>query len=452
MRNALIGLGAVAFILGGVSTVGPVVTMVVVVITWVLAGAWRRPLLTGYIWWIAVAIVPTWIGVGLANSQFVLGSVIAVALLPGAMAAAGPRLRLTPLDWAMLALVALMLVSFAGGGSRGLAADSIFQWGMPFLLFRLVSLRTTPDELGRMILRVGLFCALWALIEFLFGVHIFETVQLPGSLPNLEAVWQSVQTRGGVARSEASFGTSIALSGFLALAIPYALRLRLPWLLLSIAILGGGMLATLARTGAVAAAIIIGLTLIMRAQRYRLPLTVAYLAAAVYVAPIITGQDVDGATAADFQSSNGYRDYVFSTAIPQTNWFGTADLTFGAYVSVDNAYLRVALESGRVSALALIAVFAVALVAFLRYRDGAALTSAISMGASIYVVALITQWQMFIFAVLGIAATEIQRARESRRQTVAKLPVDFSATAQTPVIATDTRDSLNSAILRDRQR
>ncbi len=425
MRDVVLAVVAVFSMIATVMVAGPAIAMALVVGIWLLALAWRKPLVSAYMWWAAVAIVPTWIGIGVADSQFVLGSVIALALVPGVMAAAGPRVHINALDWAMLVLISLMIVSFLFGASRGLASDAVFQWGLPYLLMRLVSLRTPADSLGRMILRVGLLCAIWAIIEFAFDVHVFETVQLPGSLPNLQEVWQSIQTRGGIPRSETSFGTSIALSGFLALAIPYALQLRVPWLLVSVAVLGGGMLATLARTGAVAAAIVIGLTLLLGAQRYRIPLTLAFVTGVVLVAPIVTGQNVEGTVASDFASSNGYRDYVFSSAIPQSNWFGPADLTFGAYISVDNAYLRLALESGRVPALALLLVFVVALFAYLRYRQGLALTASIAMGASIYAVALITQWQMFIFAMLGIAATEMQRAIEAKRAgeaTVARRP------------------------------
>jgi len=449
MRSAVpIVAGALALAVC-IIAVGPSLTILLVAGLAVIAIAWRKPLLSGGLWWAVVAIVPTWIGIGFAGSQFVMGSVLALVLLFGVLAAPGPRARVNALDVAMMVLIGTMVLALLFDGSRSLANDSIMQWGLPYLLLRFVSLRTSDASLGKMIIGVGLLCAAWAVVEFLFGFHIYETMQLPGSLMNLQEIWQSIQTRAGVARAEGAFGTSISLAGFLALAIPYALQLRLPAMLVTLGILGAGMVCTLARTGAVAAGIMIALILIMRVQKYRPALTVAFLIGALYVAPIVTGTGVNQDLATDFSDSSGYRDYVFATAFGLTVPFGPANEMAGfSYVSVDNAYLRLALDSGQVPAAALVLVFVVALVAYLRYRQGQALVASIAMGASLYVVALITQWQMFIFAVLGIAATEIQRAREARERAAVGLPVSIDGQAPQMVAPGSTRSKMKSAIRR----
>ena len=61
----------------------------------------------------------------------------------------------------------------------------------------------------------------------------------------------------------------------------------------------------------------------------------------------------------------------------------------------------------------------------------------VAMGASMYVVALITQWEMFVFAVAGIAATELQLLRQRTpesddepEQVVASSPTALRLAAQ----------------------
>ena len=78
---------------------------------------------------------------------------------------------------------------------------------------------------GRIIVGVSVAVALWAIVEYLFDLHVFETMP-PVGLDNLRAIWQSIQIRNGDARSEAAFGTSIVLATFLAIAVPFALRSR----------------------------------------------------------------------------------------------------------------------------------------------------------------------------------------------------------------------------------
>ena len=64
------------------------------------------------------------------------------------------------------------------------------------------------------------------------------------------------------------------------------------------------------------------------------------------------------------------------------------------------------------------------------HRPGAATIATVAMGGSMYVVALVTQWELFVFAVAGIAASELQLLRlqsaGSSNEGAVKVPDDQS--------------------------
>lgn len=413
-RQVLLGLsaGVAAVALGALAVLQPVVAVGLVGLG-ALVAAGRKPLRAAYLWWIGTAIVPVWIGVTAVGFQFLFGTLLAGALLIPVLHVRGIRPRVNGFDVIMVALIASVVIAATFDGSRSLANDAVTHWGLPYLLFRLIALRVSSADLARMIVGVGAFLSAWAVVEYALDWHFYET--LPGfGLENLRAIWQSIQIRNGTARSEAAFGTSIALAAFLVIALPFALRsASRRALILGTAIILVGIFATLSRTGFLGVAVVFALVLIARRQRYRVPMALGGLVLGYALLPLVTGEGVTGSTATELAGSSAYRDYVFSTAIPRTEWIGANPFNKGFYVSIDNAYLRVALDSGRIPALLLIALMIYALWVAVRHRPGPATIALVASGASMYVVALITQWELFVFAVAGIAATELQLLRAS---------------------------------------
>lgn len=401
MLSSLVPLGAVAIIAAW--AVG------------IILAVGRNPFRAAALWWAATACVPVWIGVNAVGFQFLFGSILAGGLIAVTLATwrrTEAVFKLNLFDVLMVGLVATTVLAVAFGGSRSIANDAVTHWGLPYLLMRLVALRVPMSRLGRLIVGTGVAVAIWAIVEYVFGLHVFENMS-PVGLGNLQAIWQSIQIRNGVARSEAAFGTSIVLATFLAIAMPFALRSRSRFVFFAAPlVLLLGIFVTLSRTGFLAVGVAGILTLVGRRQKYRALMAAAGLIVGYFALPLVQGEGVSAATSSELAGSSAYRDYVFSTAIPQTHWLGRATVN---YISVDNAYLRIALDTGRIPALFLIALMVYALWVAVIHRPGPATIATVAMGASMYVVALITQWELFVFAVAGIAATELQLRRQSTR-------------------------------------
>ena len=368
----------------------------------------REPGRAVLLWWAGTACVPVWIGMNGVGFQLLFGSVLAGALIVVTMWTSDVRIRTNAFDGMMLALVGTTVLAVAFGGSRSIAFDAVTHWALPYFLLRLLTLVVPVARLRRIIVGVGVGVALWAVVEYAFDLHVFERMPAVG-LENLSAIWQQIQIRNGVARSEAAFGTAIVLATFLAIAMPFALRSQTKlWSLVAPVVLMSGIFVTLSRTGFVAVAIAGVLTLISRRQKYRFVMGAAGLAVSYFALPLVQGEGVSVSTSTELADSSAYRDYVFSTAVPQTHWLGRAVIE---YVSVDNAYLRLALESGRIPALCLIGLMLFALWVAIVHRPGASTSATVAMGGSMYVVALVTQWELFVFAAAGIAASELQLLR-----------------------------------------
>lgn len=367
------------------------------------------------LWWTATAVIPTWVGIGFANSQFVLGSLLALACIGLVLTTKGRRFEVNVIDLAMVALVAVFALSAALGGSRSLANDAVLQWSAPYLLVRLTALRVPRSWIHRLIVVVATTVGAWSVLEFFLDLHIFESFSAL-SLPNLQAIWQSIQYRSGLPRSEGAFGTSITMAAFLAMAMPFVLRCTGLRLAIASSLVLAGAAFTLSRTAGIALAVVVLLLVILRRQRNRWLLIAGGILGVYFALPLVLGTDASSTTQADFAQSSGYRDYVFSNSLQRAHLFGVADLG-GAFVSVDNAYLRVAVDTGLAAAAVLLVTMFLPILTILRYRTGPASVAVIAMATSGMAVALITQWQMFVFAMLGLAAQELQEAR--RRQIVA---------------------------------
>jgi hypothetical protein len=297
----------------------------------------------------------------------------------------------------------------------------------------LVGRRLVPtvgwDTTYRLIAVAGTVVALWALVEYVFGWHVFLGFEGTGDV----AAWNLIQERGQFTRSEGAFGHSIALGGFLAICLPFVAVARFPSAFRAgmMAIVLAGTVVTFSRGPIIAVwisliATRIGLRGSLEQSTRRL-LNWSIGIVVVVGAPIVL--NLLGTVESDFDVSTQYRIDLLDTIGVDVNPVGLADsmqeaadgrtLYRGFFGSIDNAYVQFALLYGWLPVLLLAGAGVAVLVRVLRAGDvqpaHIALVSQLFMLAT---VAFITQYGFAVWMVVGMCAAA------SRPVNHRKLPVD----------------------------
>ncbi|MBA2954554.1 hypothetical protein GON03_09485 [Nocardioides sp. MAH-18] len=362
------------------------------------------------IWLGATICIPIWFGVTVGGVQVPFATLLAVAAL-FFIATSGMSFQLNIYDWLVVALWAGTFIAWQFGGSPAFFSDATLRWSVPYFLVRLTVKQVGLEPVYRAFLAAGLVVAVWSVAEWATDVHMFADTGYTG-IAQLKEIWQTIQLRNGHARSEAAFGHSIALGCFLAMLAPLAMRSRHPvvyWL-----VIAAGAAASLSRTAVLAVALSTLLALWSdygRRKRAsgRVLIIGVLAAAAYYVATSYT--TVSSSTEVELSDSSTYRSFVLEQGLPLTQWIGTAPGIKGLFQSVDNAYLRLALQDGRLVALALLALMLCPLILAIFRRPGPATAGVAAMSVALTAVALITQWEMLVFALLATAASELEQLR-----------------------------------------
>ncbi|WP_105031413.1 hypothetical protein [Arthrobacter ruber] len=403
-------VGASALYFGPIAAlalIGPVVALMVFP---------RHPKLGFLFWLLTVSAVPCWIGIGVAGVFAPVTTVSSFVALSCLLV--GTRWEPNKADLCVSALLVLAAFGVAFGSSSGKSSISAFismltLWVAGYLVGRFVcekaGIRFVKTSVGITFGVVGLL----AIIEKLFGWHPF--VGLAG-MNSLAELWAPIQTRAGESRSEWAFGHSIALGGSLALAIPFllssGLKTRNKLVLLSLILVG---VATTLSRGAMLAA---GLTLILAlltAKNLR-----AGQRAFLFIFATILGMftaisfmAVSDEAGSEVTNSSSYRVNLLTRLIGTLAPIGRAHSymadasgsgQYGIYGSIDNAFMAVGLGFGWIAMALVIFPFAVMSLRLVRGRASFAEVALIGQLPVIATVAMITQYQVAVWMVVGLAA------------------------------------------------
>lgn len=400
-------------------------TLVVILVVMALVIAHRSPRLAFVAALLVLCFVPVWIGGRLGfNGNLFLPAAVLASLAAALVLLPVRSFRPSPVDALLLVLILIAATSFITGDPTLALAFLVtpftyFLGG--YVLGRIATARLGVDIVYRTVAILFTIVAILAIIEFITGFNPFLGLRVDGAL--YEA-WGDIQIRGGYARAEGAFGHSIALGASLALAIsltlaarfPFAVRLGMVGLMLAASIL------TFSRIGMICAFLGVALSALLPGalrRRERATVLVGGAVLALVMAPLVVS--VFSEAGEEASNSANYRGDLFSL-LSQANLVGfsdsvhrlpSGDLAFGRFVSIDGQLVLTALTSGLLALIAVAIALVGAIILFLRGRAQPATIAIIAQLPALATVALITQYTVVLWLVVGVAATSQALARAS---------------------------------------
>ncbi len=383
-----------------------------------LVVAHRSPRLAVVVAIAALCLLPVWVGARLGfNGNLFLpaGVLVAVAVTIALLPARG--FRPSPADAMLGLLVLLALVSFLTDDPALALAFLVTPFAYfvaGYALGRLAALRLGLPQVHRIIAVAFTVVAALAILEYLSGWNPFVLVQVDGSQ---FAEWGTIQERGGLARAEGAFGHSIALGASLALAIPLTIAssIRFPVRVGMVLLMLAATVVTFSRIGIISAAVGVVLTALFLREglerRQRAVLVGGMVIVAVAALPLVSS--VFSSAGDEAADSAGYRGDLLPL-IAQANLVGFSDLVqrspsgqlaFGPFRSIDSQFVLTALSSGLLALVIVALGLLVAIVLCIRRRATAATIALVAQIPALATVALITQYSIVLWLVVGIAAT-----------------------------------------------
>lgn len=372
----------------------------------------RRPVLLAVGYLGVMNFVPIWGGVTVGvylQPQVLAGLVVLAIAVPGIRRAGG---RLTGIDVLVALLVVACLAPLAvGGATLSSVVVAAVQYLGAYLVGRLLPSRVGWDRLLRVVLVVFSLLAITTLAENVTGTNLFQS--FPGS-PGLHALWDQIQTRGGVARAEGAFGHSIALGASLALALPLVLAAPVrAWVRVTAAtVMLGAVVVTYSRIGLVTAVLGVALSVLVARElsvRLRVLLVAAGGAVLAVAWPLLSrvflaaGDEATNSAAyrADLLALVGEIDVLgFSSAFTRGP---DGSVRFDSFGSIDSALILHGLTYGWLSLVLVLVLLAGAVMAVVLRRATAPTIALAAQVPALATVALITQYATMVWFVAGLA-------------------------------------------------
>jgi len=382
------------------------------------------------LWLAVICLIPVWIGFSLgASGNLYVPVASGVALIVIATLLPGSRVRFTLADGLVLLLVAVSAVATAVTSST-VALSFLLSLTIYFVVGYVLG-RLAPHriDLHWIYGAVGVFftaVAILAIVESLTGVNLFVNLHEGDSQ---FALWGPLQYRGGMLRVEGAFGHSIALGCSLAIAIPLTLASRLPSWLRAVMVLLMLVATTLtfSRVGILGALLGLALSILFLrdglSRRMRATLAIGGSAAMLALFPIIS--DVFTAAGSEASGSAAYRGDLLSL-VGQMKLLGVAssarrsadgEIYFGNFRSIDSQLILTGLSGGTIILGAIVVALIAAIVLVLLGKGSAATIAVVAQIPAFATVALITQYSIFVWFLIGLAVT-------SQLTPGAKLPTD----------------------------
>lgn len=360
-------------------------------------------------WALALFLVPVWVG---ANVGVYWPAVILLAVL--LLVANWSRVPWHPADGVMAVFGALVIGLLAlGGVGLSAAVTAVLEWVIPYIWGRVVLARAGAAWVTGVVSVVAVIAAVLAIVEFATSFNFF--VLIPGAEP-LYSAWNTVQPRGGVIRAEGAFGHSIALGATLAMSTAFAIATRWPLLpkMLALVLIAVATVLTFSRAGWITMILTLVLGVFFLpglSRRFRITAVTGGALGAVIAVPFIGS--VLSSAGDEAAGSAGYRTDLL-VLVQQVELFGNAgdwqtlvagDHYLGYFAnSVDNALVLSLLRYGLVPTILVIAVIVLAVLAGARRdRRNPAALAVLGQLPSLVVVALITQYGMFLWFCVGLA-------------------------------------------------
>ncbi len=384
--------------------------------------------------WIALlAFVPIWWGVGVMGYWYPAAlaglGLVFVLIRDGSW---GP-VSAGDVGAAIFFIAALAPLAVSGAWSLSAVFVVVTQWLLAFLIGRLAPSVLSLETIYLTISVVFGAVAVLALVEFALSWNPFVGFGRAG--PEYQS-WGPIQYRGGLPRVEGAWGHSIALGSAMAMSIPLMLasRLRSGWKVLLLALMLSVAMLSFSRIAQLTAVLAVVLSIYALAPVLRRSVRVIILAllavGAVFGYGYVT--EVYGQSGDEFAKSAAYRADL-TELIGEIAFFGQSSavgrtaggsLTFGDFQSIDNAMLLLGLKHGWLALLAAIGL-AVCVLALTLLRKAEPPTVALaSQIPTLFAVALITQFGMYLWFVAGlaVAAQALRRARTASGEAPDALP------------------------------
>ncbi|WP_223692391.1 hypothetical protein [Leifsonia poae] len=378
----------------------------------------RSPKLAVAVWIVVLCFVPVWIGIGIGfNGNYYLPAVSAAALLVIVALLPVRSFHFSLLDALVILLVVFALASLLTenpGIALGFAFSLFTYFIVGYLLGRLAPLRVSADWIYGAVAVAFTVVSILAIIEFFAGWNPFVLIRVNNSM---YTIWGSLQARGGVLRAEGAFGHSIALGSSLAIAIPLTLASRFPLLV------RGGMVLlmllatvfTFSRIGMIGALLGLVLSIVfMRdaiSRRSRILLTSTLVVVSAVLFPLVTTVFDDAG--AEASGSAAYRGDLLSL-LGSMNLVGvagsatkdsTGQVYFGNFRSIDSQLILTGLSSGLLALALIVVALVVGIVLVVLRRATAPTIAVVAQIPAFATVALITQYSVFVWFVIGLAAS-----------------------------------------------
>ena len=374
-----------------------------------------------------LCFMPVWVGARLGfNGNLFLPAAVIASLAVAVVMLPVRSIRPSPADALLLFLILLALSSF-------ITSDPVLALSFlvtPFTYFvggyalgRIATARVGADTVYRAVAVVFTVVALLAILEFTTGINPFISIGPEGSL---FAAWGDIQMRGGIARAEGAFGHSIALGSCLALAIPLTLAARFPFTvrLAMVATMLCATVFTFSRIGIICAFLGIVLCAVFLTERLRGRQRAAILGGGALLAllmlPLVSS--VFSEAGEEAENSGAYRGDLLPL-LARSQLIGFSDslhrspagtLSFDRFISIDSQLLLTSLTTGVLALLAACIALAIAAALVLRGRAQPATIAIVAQLPALATVALITQYAVMLWLVVGIAATTQALARSPR--------------------------------------
>lgn len=370
-----------------------------------------------------LCVLPVWIELPIPGLVALPpAAIIALALLPGSFLH-GPSFRFAKIDVLFGIFLALALAAVLLFGSPQYAvAAALTQWLPAYLIGRrltpVAGLQFTSNALAV----AGTAVALWGILELVTGVHVFEA--FAGNAP---VSWQEIQIRGTSARSEAAFGHSIALGGFIVLSAPFVVTatFRKSTRLLMLLVLTGGAFTTQSRAALIGLGIAVILTVwALRGDQigraFRVNLRMISIGAVALLVPLAVR--LFDSAGAELGQSTDYRARLTEYIFVDVNWMGPANQMqtdpigrtfYRAFLSIDNQFILGALQFGWLPVAVLVVALAGAPLRLLKRRGSAADVAVTASAFVLATVAFITQYTMAFWFVAGVAVAVAQTSRRA---------------------------------------
>lgn len=368
------------------------------------------------LWLAVVSLLPVWVGVSFGfggNFYLPFASIVAVIVILSLLPA---RLFAFHLVDGLVGL--LVVVGFAAllTGNAGIALSFLFTLAAYFSVGYVLG-RSAPARLDLRWLygAIGVtftVVAILAIIEFATRWNIFVNLPVNNSA---YLTWGQLQERGGVLRAEGAFGHSIALGSSLAIAVPLTLasRFRFPIRGVMVLVMLLATVLTFSRIGMIGALLGLVLSVLFLREAFpergRIALATAVTVASLGLFPIVATVFNDAGTEAS--GSAAYRGDLLSL-LGDMNLIGLSDsarrtadgqVYFGNFRSIDSQLILTGLSSGTLVLAMVLIALAAAVVLVLRRRASAATIAVVAQIPSLATVALITQYAILVWFVIGLA-------------------------------------------------